>query len=204
MNIENLIDLLKLEYPAPECELDYNTPHELLIAARLSAQCTDKRVNLVTPKLFETFKNVDEFANANVSDIEKLIKSCGLYKTKAASIKGMCEILRDEHGGVIPSDFPSLLNLPGIGRKTANLIRGELFKLPAIVTDTHVIRLSNRLGLAVGKNPLMVENILLEIISPEESMAFCHRLVLHGRRVCSARKPNCDECRLVEICPRII
>ena len=204
MNIQTLIDLLKIEYPNPKCELDYSSPHELLIAARLSAQCTDRRVNLTTPELFGRFKNLRDFASANVRDIEKIVKPCGLYKTKAASIKGMCEILCNEHGGVVPSDFTSLLNLPGVGRKTANLIRGELFKLPAIVADTHVIRLSNRLGLAASKNPLIVEKTLQKIVPAEESMAFCHRLVLHGRRVCNARKPQCEECGLRKICPKIL
>jgi endonuclease-3 len=194
--MKTLLTLLKAEYPEPKCELDYSTPHELLIAARLSAQCTDKRVNAITPELFREFCSVSDFAAADVTDIERLVKTCGLYKTKSASIKAMCEIIRERHGGTIPSDMDSLLELPGVGRKTANLILGELYGQPAIVADTHVIRLSNRLGLAVGKDAFKVEIALRKIVPPEESIAFCHRLVLHGRRVCKARNPACAQCVL--------
>jgi endonuclease-3 len=175
--------------------LDYALPHELLIAARLSAQCTDKRVNMVTPALFAAFPTIADFAAADVVDIEGLVRTCGLYKTKAASIKGMCAALC-ELGGVIPDDIDALLKLPGVGRKTANLIVGELYGKPAIVADTHVIRLSNRLGLANTTDAGKVEFALRGIVPESESMAFCHRLVLHGRRVCKARNPDCGACAL--------
>jgi endonuclease-3 len=198
--MEKLLALLKSEYPNPVCELNYRTPHELLVAARLSAQCTDKRVNAVTPELFRRFGSLAEFADADVSEIEALVKTCGLFKTKAASIKAMCELLREKHGGIIPADMDLLLELPGVGRKTANLIRGELFGLPAIVADTHVIRLSNRLGLVKSKDAFKTEQTLSKLVPPAETMALCHRLVLHGRRVCKARTPDCAACALHEIC----
>ncbi|MCL2754324.1 MAG: endonuclease III [Oscillospiraceae bacterium] len=200
--IAALLAALAQEYPAPICELNYTAPHELLIAARLSAQCTDKRVNAVTPELFGRFNGVCDFAAAELREIEGIVKPCGLYKTKAASIKAMCELLLRNHGGEIPEEMDALLALPGIGRKTANLIRGELFGLPAIVADTHVIRLSGRLGLVPQrlKDPHKVELILRELIPPKESMAFCHRLVLHGRRVCKARKADCCACILRPEC----
>jgi endonuclease-3 len=177
--------------------LDYSAPHELLIAARLSAQCTDKRVNAITPRLFARYRTTGEFAEAELAELEALVKPCGLFRTKAASIKAMCQLLGEER---VPCDMDELLQLPGVGRKTANLIRGELYGKPAIVADTHVIRLSNRLGLAASKNPLKVEKTLREIIPAEESMAFCHRLVLHGRRVCRARNPGCTNCPLSPQC----
>ena len=199
--VKQIIELLKQEYPEPKCELDYSAPHELLIAARLSAQCTDKRVNLVTPALFEKYRSVREFAAADVSDIEQLVKTCGLFKTKAADIAGMCVMLCEAHGGVIPCEMDELLKLPGVGRKTANLIRGELFSQPAIVADTHVMRLSGRLGLVNEPiNPLLTEKTLTKLIPAGESMAFCHRLVLHGRRVCKARSPGCGNCCLKNTC----
>ncbi|MCL1831447.1 MAG: endonuclease III [Oscillospiraceae bacterium] len=205
-SIQPIIAALKHAYPEPRCELNYNAdaPHELLIAARLSAQCTDKRVNQVTPALFEKFQCVEDFAVADVSEIEQLVKTCGLYKTKAASIKAMCEALVANHSGEIPQDMDALLQLSGVGRKTANLIRGELFGKPAIVADTHVIRLSNRLGLVSGtKDAYKVEVALREFVPESESMAFCHRLVLHGRAVCNARKPDCMVCMLQEHCAQV-
>jgi endonuclease-3 len=197
---KQIIAALKRQYPQPHCELNYSAPHELLIAARLSAQCTDKRVNEVTPALFARFTTVADFAAADVGEIEMFVKSCGLFRTKAADIKAMCEMMSQEFDGAVPDNLDSLLLLSGVGRKTANLIIGELYGKPAIVTDTHVIRLSNRLGLAVGDNPYKVELALKEIIEPSESLAFCHRLVLHGRRVCKARKPDCSQCELRKFC----
>jgi len=199
---EQIITLLKVQYPDPKCELDYNAakPHELLIAARLSAQCTDKRVNATTPELFGKFRSVCDFALADVREIERIIKPCGLYKTKAASIAAMCQMLLERHDGAIVGDMDALLELPGVGRKTANLILGELYSLPAIVADTHVIRLSNRLGLVDTKDAVKVEMSLRELVPPSESMAFCHRLVLHGRSVCKARSPDCAACVLREVC----
>lgn len=195
-----VISLLKNEYPEVKCALVYSKPHELLIATRLSAQCTDVRVNLVTPELFGRFPTVDAFADADVKDVEELIKSCGLFHTKAQDIVGMCAAIRDTYGGKVPDSIEELVKLPGVGRKTANLIVGDLYGKPAMVCDTHVIRLSNRLGLAEGKDAVQVEKQLRAVIPPEEGLNFCHRLVWHGRGVCSARSPKCAECVLRDIC----
>lgn len=195
-----VIELLKQEYPEVKCALLYTKPHELLIATRLSAQCTDKRVNLVTPALFERFPSVDAFAEAEVSEVEEYIKSCGLYHTKAQDIVEMCRVLRDVYGGTVPDTIEELVKLPGVGRKTANLMVGDLYGKPAMVCDTHVIRLTNRLGLSQGKDAVQVEKQLRAIVPPEEGLYFCHRLVWHGRGVCSARAPKCAECTLSGIC----
>lgn len=195
-----IIALLKNEYPEVKCALVYSKPHELLIATRLSAQCTDVRVNLVTPELFRRFPTVDAFANADVKDVEELIKSCGLFHTKAQDIVSMCAAIRDTYGGKVPDSIEELVKLPGVGRKTANLIVGDLYGKPAMVCDTHVIRLSNRLGLAEGKDAVQVEKQLRAVIPPEEGLNLCHRLVWHGRGVCSARSPKCAECVLRDIC----
>ncbi len=195
-----IIELLKQEYPEVKCALLYTKPHELLIATRLSAQCTDKRVNLVTPALFERFPSVEAFAKAEVSEVEGYIKSCGLYHTKAQDIVEMCRMLNDVHGGTVPDNIEELVKLPGVGRKTANLIVGDLYGKPAMVCDTHVIRLTNRLGLSQGKDAAQVEKQLRAIVPPEEGLYFCHRLVWHGRGVCAARAPKCAECTLSEIC----
>lgn len=195
-----IIDRLKAEYPEVKCALVYSQPHELLIATRLSAQCTDKRVNLVTPALFERFPSVDAFAKADISEVEELIKSCGLFHTKARDIVMMCRSLRDGFGGVVPDEIEELVKLPGVGRKTANLIVGDLYGKPAMVCDTHVIRLTNRLGLAKGEDAARVEKQLREIVPPEEGLNLCHRLVRHGREVCTARKPQCEKCCVKDIC----
>lgn len=195
-----IIGLLKNEYPDVKCALTYQKPHELLIAVRLSAQCTDKRVNMVTPALFEKFKSIDEFAEAEVSEVEELIKSCGLFHTKARDIVEMCRMLRDIYGGKVPDTIEELVKLPGVGRKTANLIAGDLYGKPAIVCDTHVIRLTNRLGLSKGKDAVQVEKQLREVIPPEEGLMLCHRLVWHGRLVCDARSPKCGGCTLNAVC----
>lgn len=195
-----IIKLLKLEYPEVKCALVYSKPHELLIATRLSAQCTDVRVNLVTPALFKKFPSVDAFASADVKDVEELIKSCGLFHTKAQDIIGMCAAIRGTYGGKIPDSIEELVKLPGVGRKTANLIVGDLYGKPAMVCDTHVIRLSNRLGLAEGKDAVQVEKQLRAIVPAEEGLNLCHRLVWHGRGVCSARSPKCGECVLQNNC----
>lgn len=195
-----IIELLKKEYPEVKCALLYNQPHELLIATRLSAQCTDKRVNLVTPTLFKRFPSVDAFADAEVSEVEEYIKSCGLYHTKAQDIVEMCRVLKDVYGGEVPDTIEELVKLPGVGRKTANLMVGDLYGKPAMVCDTHVIRLTNRLGLSQGKDAAQVEKQLRAIIPPEEGLYFCHRLVWHGRGVCSARAPKCSECALAQLC----
>ncbi len=195
-----IMRLLWEEYPTAECQLFYTTPHELLIATRLSAQCTDKRVNMVTPALFERYRTVDDFAAADIADVEQYVKSCGLYKTKAADIVNMCIMLRDRFGGKVPDTMEELTSLPGVGRKTANLILGDIFKKPAIVTDTHVIRICGLLGLSDSKDPYKVEMQLKKLLPPEKSNDFCHRIVLHGRAVCVARSPKCDACVLQKVC----
>lgn len=195
------VRLLKERYPDAVCSLDEREPYRLLIATRLSAQCTDARVNMVTPRLFERYPTLESLAEADVSDVEEIIKSCGFYHTKAKDIVAACAMLRDVYGGVVPDDMERLLTLPGVGRKTANLILGDVYGKPAIVADTHCIRISGRLALADSKDPHKVELQLKEIIPPEESAAFCHRLVMFGRDVCSARSPKCGECELSELCP---
>lgn len=195
-----IVNALEETYPAAQCSLDYGTPLQLLIATRLSAQCTDERVNIVTKGLFERFRTAEDFAGAQTEEIEGYIHSCGLYKTKARDIRAMCEKLLGEFGGEVPGTMEQLLSLPGVGRKTANLILGDVFGQPAIVADTHCIRISGRLGLSEGKDPLKVELALKKVIPPEKSSMFCHRLVLHGRAVCRARGPLCGECRLAAVC----
>ncbi len=197
---EKIISLLKEEYPEVKCALTYSQPHELLIATRLSAQCTDKRVNMVTPDMFRRFPTIKAFADAEVSEIEDYIKSCGLYKTKAKDIAQMCKILHDKYNDIVPDTIDELVTLPGVGRKTANLICGDLYGKPAYVCDTHVIRLTNKLGLSEGTDAFSVEKQLMKIVPPEESLNFCHRLVWHGRLVCNARKPACENCRLSSLC----
>ncbi len=198
-----MIGLLKAEYPDVKCALIYDKPHELLIATRLSAQCTDKRVNMVTPALFERFPTVDAFADAEVSEIEEYIKSCGLFHTKANDISLMCRALRDRFGGKVPDTIEELTSLPGVGRKTANLIVGDLYGKPALVCDTHVIRLTNLIGLTDTKDAAKVEKELAALIPPEEGLNMCHRLVWHGRLVCIARRPQCEKCCLKDICKNV-
>lgn len=194
------IEALKQEYPDAVCMLTHKNALQLLIATRLSAQCTDARVNLVTPALFEAYPTVDAFADADVADIASYIRSCGLYQTKANDIKNMCIAIRDRFGGEVPDTLEDLTSLPGIGRKTANLICGDIFHKPAVVCDTHVIRITNLLGLAQGKDAKKVEDQLRRLLPPEESNDFCHRLVLHGRAVCIARRPQCQNCCMKEFC----
>lgn len=198
--IQNILPALKKRYENPECELVYICPHELLIATRLSAQCTDIRVNIVTKPLFERYKSIDDFANASIYDIQDIIKTCGLYKTKAKDIINMSKMLIQEFGSVVPDNIDDLIKLPGIGRKTANLVMGDIYKKPSIVVDTHCIRVSNRLGLVKEKDPYKIELVLKKLIPKEESTNFCHRIVFFGRDVCKARNPNCCECELFEFC----
>ncbi len=193
-------DRLEELYPDAICSLVYSKPHELMIAGRLSAQCTDARVNIVTKELFEKYKTIEDFANADVSDVEEIVKPCGLYKTKAQSIVGMCSRIMECYGGEIPQTIDELTTLPGIGRKTANLIMGDVFHKPAIVTDTHCIRICGRIGLSKSTQPQKVEQELLRIIPPERSSDFCHRHVLFGRDVCTARKAHCEKCPITEVC----
>ncbi len=194
------VEALKKEYPDAICSLEYRDPLQLLISTRLAAQCTDARVNMVTPALFTRFPNLEAFNNGTVEEIEELIRTCGLYKTKAKDIKGACKMLAEEYGGVVPDTVEELIKLPGIGRKTANLVVGDIYHKPAVVTDTHCIRISGRLGLTESKVPVKVENDLRALLPPEESNDFCHRLVLHGRAVCMARKPNCAICCMNSFC----
>ena len=197
---DEIVRRLWAEYPVAECQLTYSAPHELLIATRLSAQRTHKRVNLVTPALFERYISVDDFDAADVADVADYVKSCGLYKTKAADIVNMCISLRDNFGGRVPDTMEELTSLSGVGRKTANLILGDIFGKPAVVTDTHVIRITGLLGLSDSKDPFKVEMQLKKLLNPEISNDFCHRIVLHGRTVCVARSPKCDKCCLRDVC----
>lgn len=197
-----VIARLKKEYPDAGCSLDYNEAWKLLVSVRLAAQCTDARVNIVVEKLYEKFPDVDALAEASVEEIEEIVRPCGLGKSKARDISACMRILKEEYLGQVPEDFDALLKLPGVGRKSANLIMGDVFGKPAIVTDTHCIRLCNRIGLVDGiKDPKKVEMALWKIIPPEEGNDFCHRLVYHGREVCTARTaPHCDRCCLMDIC----
>lgn len=185
-------------YPDAKCSLVYREPYQLMIAGRLSAQCTDARVNIVTKPLFERYPTLEAFAEADVNEVAEIIKPCGLYKTKAQSIVGACRKLLYDFGGEMPRTIEELTTLPGIGRKTANLIMGDVHGLPAIVTDTHCIRITGRLGLTKEKEPAKVEQDLLKIIPPAEGSDFCHRLVIFGREFCTARSPKCGECPLKE------
>ena len=196
-----MIERLKKEYPDAGCTLDYNEAWKLLVSVRLAAQCTDARVNVVVEKLYEKFPDVNALAEAPVEEIEEIVKPCGLGHSKARDISACMKILRDEYDGNVPDDFDKLLKLPGVGRKSANLIMGDVFGQPAIVTDTHCIRLTNRMGLVDRiKEPAKVEKELWKIIPPEEGSDFCHRLVFHGREVCTARtKPYCDRCCICRI-----
>ena len=195
------VEGLKALYPDAICSLTADNPLQLLIAVRLSAQCTDARVNLVTPALFARFPTLDSLADADPEEVGEYIRSCGLYKTKAKDIVMMCRMLRDVYGGEIPDTVEELTKLPGVGRKTANLVCGDVYGKPAVVADTHCIRITGRLGLTDGsKDPYKVEMQLRKVLPPEESNDFCHRLVLFGRDICSARSPKCEECPLSEVC----
>lgn len=199
-----IIERLKKEYPDAECSLDYNQAWKLLVSVRLAAQCTDARVNIVVRDLYAKFPTVEALAGAEVSEIEEIVKPCGLGHSKARDISACMKVLKEQYGGKVPDDFDALLALPGVGRKSANLIMGDVFGKPAIVTDTHCIRLTNRMGLVDNiKEPKKVEMALWKIILPEEGNDFCHRLVYHGREVCTARtKPYCDKCCLKDICAK--
>ncbi len=200
-----IIERLKKEYPDADCTLDYDDAWKLLVSVRLAAQCTDARVNVVVQELYKKFPTMKDLAEAEVEQIEELVRPCGLGKSKARDISGCMKMLMEEYDGKVPEDFDALLKLPGVGRKSANLIMGDVFGKPAIVTDTHCIRLTNRMGLVDGiKEPKKVEMALWKIIPPEEGSDFCHRLVYHGRDVCTARtKPYCEKCCLEDICPKI-
>lgn len=195
------VEALKQEYPDAICSLESENPFELLVATRLSAQCTDARVNLVTPALFAKYRTLEDYAAADVHDIEQIIHSCGFFRQKAKDIIGMAQGILERFGGVVPDTVEALTTLPGVGRKTANLICGDVYGKPAVVADTHCIRIANRLGLVETKDPYKVELALRELLPPEESNNFCHRCVLHGRAVCDARKPRCETCAMASFCP---
>lgn len=199
-----IIERLKQEYPDAGCTLDYDQAWKLLVSVRLAAQCTDARVNIVVEKLYEKYPDVEALAAAEPEEIEEIVRPCGLGRSKARDISACMRILKEEYDGKVPEDFDALLKLPGVGRKSANLIMGDVFGKPAIVTDTHCIRLTNRMGLVDGiKDPKRVEMALWKIIPPEEGSDFCHRLVYHGREVCTARtKPYCDCCVLADLCAK--
>lgn len=194
------VSALKKEYPDATCALEADSPFRLLVATRLSAQCTDARVNLVTPELFKKYPTENEMSEADVKDVEALIHSCGFFRAKAKDLVEMSKMLKSVYGGVLPDTVEELIKLPGVGRKTANLICGDVYNKPAVVADTHLIRISNLLGLVSSKDPKKVELDLKKLLPPEESAVFCHRMVTHGRRVCIARRPKCEMCCLKECC----
>lgn len=194
------VEALKKEYPEAICSLNAENDFELLVATRLSAQCTDARVNIITPALFSRYKTLDDYANAKVEDVEELVHSCGFYRQKARDIIGMAQQIIERFDRKVPDNIEDLTSLPGVGRKTANLICGDIYGKPAVVADTHLIRITNLLGLVATKDPMKVELELKKILPPEESNDFCHRCVLHGRAVCVARRPDCKNCCMADFC----
>lgn len=200
--VNEIVRLLMAEYPLADCTLDWNKAYELLFSVRLAAQCTDERVNKITPALFARFPTLEAFAEADVAEVEEYVRSCGFYHSKARDIVACANVLLEKYGGELPRTMEELTALPGVGRKTANLILGDVFKVPgSTVVDTHCIRLTNRLGLVDGlKDPVKIEKELRQIIDPEKSSDFCHCLVLHGRAVCDARKPLCEKCCVRDLC----
>ncbi len=203
--IAAIVDELKARYPAAECALEYyGEPWKLLVMGRLSAQCTDARVNIVCRELFSRFPTPRALADAPVSEIEDIVRPCGLYHTKAQNLKDACRMLVEDFGGTLPSDMDALLSFPGVGRKIANLLRGDIYGLPAIVADTHCIRICGRFGMypETLKDPTKVEKILSELVEPSEQSDFCHRIVLFGREICTARAPRCPDCPLSHLCSK--
>ena len=203
--VQAIIDILKTAYPQALCALQYEKDYELMIAVRLSAQCTDARVNLVTPALFAAYPTLESLAGAAVSDIETYIHSCGFYRQKAKDIVYACQMLLSDYNGKVPGTMEELLKLPGVGRKTANLLLGDIYGTPgSVVCDTHCIRICGRLGLSSGTDPEKVERQLRAILPPEESSDFCHRIVLFGRDICTARSPKCGSCPMSHLCTQWI
>ncbi len=199
-----VVNRLEKLYPEAICSLDYKDAFQLLIATRLSAQCTDKRVNIVTPQLFKEFPTPEAMSNADINRVEELIKTCGLYKTKAKDLILIAQKIMSDFDGKVPDNIEDLTTLSGVGRKTANLVCGDVYGKPAVVTDTHFIRICNRLGFVKSTNPLTVENEMRKLLPPDKSNDFCHRTVLFGRDICIARKPKCETCVLNDICPKKI
>ena len=197
------VEALEILYPDAICSLNYSDAFQLLIATRLSAQCTDARVNMVTPALFAAYPNAASMAAAPIESVEELIKTCGLYKTKAKDLVGIGQMIVSEFGGTVPDTIEQLTKLPGVGRKTANLVCGDVYGKPAVVTDTHFIRLCNRLGFVKTTNPLQVENAMRKLLPPDKSNDFCHRSVLFGRDICTARKTYCERCPMADFCPSV-
>ena len=199
--VQEILSCLEQAYPLAECSLEYEKDYELLFSVRLAAQCTDERVNKITPALFARFPTLQAFAEADVAEVEEYIHSCGFFRSKAKDIVSCAQVLLTQYGGRVPDTMEELVKLPGVGRKTANLILGDVYHKPAVVVDTHCIRLSNRMGLVDNlKDPVKIETALRAILPPEQSSDFCHRLVLHGRAVCSARKPECESCCVRHLC----
>lgn len=202
--VESIIEILKQEYPDAVCTLDYENPVQLLVATQLAAQCTDARVNLITPSLFRKYPDAKAFAEADFDTLCEEIRSTGFFRSKARHIIDCCKMLCELYDGNVPSEMEALTALPGVGRKTASIIRGDVYHLPAVVTDTHAMRLSYRMGLTSYRDqPYKIEMDLAKIIPPEEQADFCHRLVEHGRAVCNARRPNCGECALSDYCKKV-
>jgi endonuclease III len=199
-----VVRLLAREYPDAKCSLDFRTPLELLVATILSAQCTDVRVNLVTKELFRRYRTAADYADAPRAELERDIQSTGFFRAKAKNIQEACRVLAEEHGGKVPKDIEQLVVLPGVGRKTASVVLGTAYAIASgVVVDTHVARLSRRLGLTAEKDPKKIEKDLMEVVPKDQWIVFSHRMIQHGRRICVARKPKCDECPLGKICPRI-
>jgi endonuclease-3 len=199
-HIDEIIALLEADYPMAECSLQYEKDYELLFAVRLAAQCTDERVNKITPAFYEAYPTLESIAAATPEEIEPYVKSCGFYRAKARDIAAAARMLISDYGGRVPDTMEELLKLPGVGRKTANLILGDVYGQPAYVVDTHCIRLTNRIGLVNSKEPVKIEAELRQILPPEKSSDFCHRMVLHGRAVCDARRPMCENCSIAQFC----
>lgn len=199
-----IVKTLQKTYPDAECALKHKNPYELLAATILSAQCTDERVNMVTPELFKRYPQPAQLAAAKPGDVEKVIQSCGFFRAKAKSLMGMAQGLVADHGGTVPEDLDALVKLPGVGRKTANVVLGTAFRLPTgVVVDTHVRRISGRLGLTESSNPEIIERDLMALLPPKEWIMYSHRVIWHGRKICIARKPKCGECPLLIYCPRV-
>ena len=202
--VRAIIDILKDKYPDAPCALHYEKDYQLMIAVRLSAQCTDARVNLVTPALFAAYPTLEAMAGADIADVENYVHSCGFYKHKARDIVLACQMLLSDYNGKVPGTMDELLRMPGVGRKTANLLLGDLYAVPgSVVCDTHCMRICERLGLSKGREPEKVERQLREILPPEESSDFCHRIVLFGREICTSQRPKCDQCPLAMLCNQI-